>query len=62
MSYIARHLPKMASMVAAVAITFCVQGLRFAGVDQLARESQASADSSQIAADRTPGGVVHAQG
>ncbi len=62
MSYITTYLPKMASMLAAVAITFCVQGLLLAGFDQMAREAQVNADSHQFAAQPSPAPVRHTQG
>ena len=64
MSYITTYLPKMASMLAAVAITFCVQGLLLAGFDEMAREAQvnASASANQLAAQPQAQGVLDAQG
>jgi hypothetical protein len=49
MSYSTKYLPKIASMVAAIAITLGVQSLLVIGFDQMARESQICADTSQVA-------------
>ncbi len=61
MSYRSKYLPKVAPMTAAIAITFCIQGLLLAGFDHMARESRTSTDAGQLASTPIPAIVAPVQ-
>lgn len=62
MPFTLKTLPKMASLAAAFAITFGLQGLVLFGFDQMASASQVAADASQVATTPSPAPLLHARG